>query len=212
VTPTWRRAELLLGRCVPSVRGQGYPDFEHVIISDGPDEDLARRLGLLGAPAIRFAELATHEPASHFGHRARLLGIEMARGDFIAYLDDDDAWRPDHLMTAMTALLGSDAAFACTSAMLHRPPAAPVRVGDGPLARGRCLPACCMVHRREVLDIATWQDEAGAPDWELVRRWREGGAGYVSVNVVTADYYPGSADFTPGIPVAWRPLPESLIT
>jgi len=44
VTPTWQRHRILLERCIPSVQSQDYPNVQHVIVSDGPDPELASRL------------------------------------------------------------------------------------------------------------------------------------------------------------------------
>ena len=41
ITPTWLRHDWLLHRCMPSVQGQTYPHIEHIIVSDGPDPELA---------------------------------------------------------------------------------------------------------------------------------------------------------------------------
>ena len=41
VTPTWQRRDILTGWCIPSVQAQSYPDAEHIVVSDGPDPELA---------------------------------------------------------------------------------------------------------------------------------------------------------------------------
>lgn len=51
ITPTWNRHDLLLTRCLPSVQAQDYPAVEHVIISDGPDEDLRDFLAKVRRPS-----------------------------------------------------------------------------------------------------------------------------------------------------------------
>ena len=102
ITPTWQRNEIVLARCIPSVLAQDYPNVQHVVISDGPDPELAERLeGTFPAEVadgrVVFDELATWDPRYRWGHRARLYGLELAKGDVIAYLDDDNEFRPQHL-------------------------------------------------------------------------------------------------------------------
>ena len=48
-----------------------------------------------------------------------------------------------------------------------------------------------IVHRRGLLDVATWRWHPGIPtiDWDLVSRWMAGGATWAHVPAVTADYY-----------------------
>ncbi len=197
VTATWQRHNLLLSRCLPSVQAQEYPAVEHVVVSDGPDAALARTL-----PGLH--QLGVHDDAARFGHRARMHGIRLARGEFIAYLDDDDSWRPSHLRVLMDALQQAGAGFAYSRVIMHTPGGL-VRIGDGPPAQGRILPSSGMLHRREILATSTWQDEPGAPDWQLVRRWLEAGVTYVSVDAETVDYFPASTDFRNAVPVAYRP-------
>jgi glycosyltransferase involved in cell wall biosynthesis len=210
VTPTWQRNDLLLKRCIPSVRAQTYPAVEHVIVSDGPDPGLAAEFADCGRyPQVRFSELAEHDPASHYGYRALTAGLAAAQGDFIGYIDDDDAWRPQHLSRLVDLLVDSDAPWAYARCMVHVG-AGEVRIGDGPLAHGR-IAGGMVVHRREILDTATWADHAdepGAPDWNLIRRWLAAGLQPVSLDEVTCDYYPGSSfDAGTKIPVALRPQP-----
>jgi glycosyltransferase involved in cell wall biosynthesis len=44
VTSTWRRADVLMQRCSPSVKAQSYPNVEHIIVSDRPDDELLGKL------------------------------------------------------------------------------------------------------------------------------------------------------------------------
>jgi len=199
ITATWQRHDLLLNRCIPSIAAQDYPGIiEHIVVSDGPDPQLAARL-----PSI--IELPAHTP-SRFGHHARVKGIGVASGEFLAYLDDDDSWRPAHIRLLMEALQADpQAGFAYSRTIVHTA-RGPVRIGDGPLAHGRITPGSGMLHRRDILATATWQDESGAPDWDLVRRWAQAGIPYISVDAETVDYYPNQEDFSNAVPVSFRPL------
>jgi glycosyltransferase involved in cell wall biosynthesis len=44
VTSTWRRADVLMQRCIPSVIAQPYPNVERIIVSDRPDDELLGKL------------------------------------------------------------------------------------------------------------------------------------------------------------------------
>ena len=183
ITPTWRRHGVLLGRCVPSVQAQSYGNIEHVVVSDGPDPELAAVI----PPGIRFAELPEHDPGVRWGTRARLRALAMARGEIIAYLDDDDAWRPQHVATLVAALNARpDAGFGWTRMAVHFPDGTTAQLGGRP-SYGR-IATSMMFHRRELLETATWQDSE-LHDWDLAEAWLMAGAGYVSVDAETADYY-----------------------
>ena len=185
VTPTWQRHRLLLSRCVPSAAAQGYPALEHIIVSDGPDPVLRDKLAGRNA---RFEELPEHDPDAQWGHHARLHGIDLAKGDYIAYLDDDNSWHPDHVRLLTAALEDTGADFAYPLMAVHG--RGEYVIGTDPPAEGQ-IDTSMIVHRRELLDVATWRWYPGIPtiDWDLVSRWMAGGATWVRVNAVTCDYY-----------------------
>lgn len=185
VTPTWQRHDLLLDRCVPSVAAQTYPDVEHLVISDGPDPVLAERLD--GAPGVRFGQLPEHDPDGHWGHRARLHAIDLAKGDLITYLDDDDAYRPDHCALLAAALEDHPEADFAYSQMSSQGAV----IGQDP-------PMYCQIgtpmimHRRSLLEKGTWERSLPSIDWDLVNRWLQAGARYAYVPVVTIDIWPSA--------------------
>lgn len=194
ITPTWQRHERLLLRCIPSVEAQTYPNVEHVVVSDGPDDDLMWKLAALGAPAgqwRRYTQLAAHDPTVRWGTAARLRGIDLARGALIAYLDDDNAYRPDHLTILVAALDASGADFAYSCMDCYRPDGtAAYKVGDMPPSYGQ-IDTSLIVHRRELLDRATWRYIDGLPtiDWDIVERWLNAGATWTHVPATTVDYH-----------------------
>jgi hypothetical protein len=103
--PTWNRAELLTERTVPSVLAQTYRNFELVIVGDHCEDDTARRLAQLGDPRIRFHNLPERGKYPQKAEwRWRVAGttpgnkcLELARGEWLSYLDDDDVYTPDHI-------------------------------------------------------------------------------------------------------------------
>lgn len=191
ITPTWQRHEFLLGRSIPSVARQTYPNIEHIVVSDGPDEDLFERLCLIAGERsnyIRFAEVPQHDPAARWGHHARLAGIELARGDLIAYLDDDNSWRPDHLDTAVRALAENPwAHFWYPQVQMHVNGMEYVVGTDPPVYGG--VDTSGIVHRAELLELATWQASLPSIDWDLVHRWMLADAKWVHTPQITVDYY-----------------------
>jgi glycosyltransferase involved in cell wall biosynthesis len=194
ITPTWQRRSLLLDRCIPSVLAQDYPAVEHVIVSDGYEDGLYpaildRYAEQVAAGRIQFDELAAHDPAARWGHRARLRGIEAARGEYIAWLDDDNAYRPQHL-SMLTAALEEDTAagFAYSLIQMNGHSVPYIVGGDPPFCGG--IDTSAMFCRRTALDVATWRDDGQQTvDWDLAERWMAAGMTWVHVPHVTADYY-----------------------
>lgn len=186
ITPTWARHDLLLSRCVPSVLGQDYPRVEHVIVSDGPDPDLAAKLA--GIPDVVYGQLDDKSPL-RWGVNARLAALELASGVLVAYLDDDNAFRPQHLTRVAEAMdRNPDAGFGYSQILMHRPDHAYV-VGVPPPQYGQ-IDTSAMFCRRELAAVATWRDEGQETiDWDLAERWLAAGAGWEFVPEITADYY-----------------------
>lgn len=191
ITATWRRHDMLIDRCIPSVQAQGYPAVEHIVVSDGPDGTLSKRLSqpwMDGWRNLLYKELDYHVQLEHYGHYARLLGLEYASGDYITYCDDDDSLRPDHCYRLAAALdADPDAGFAVSRMVSHH--AHPVTVGWGPLAPGN-VGSPMIMHRRWVLDHGTWGPASWKEDWELVERWLDAGVKYVNVDAETSDVWP----------------------
>jgi glycosyltransferase involved in cell wall biosynthesis len=186
ITPTWQRHDLVLNRCIPSVAAQEYPAVEHVVVSDGPDLDLKLQVKLQ-APDVAYGEVPQHDPQARWGHWARLRGIEMAAGEFIAYLDDDNAFRPHHLAMVIAAMQEAGADFGYAVA-LFQGRGQPYPVGTTPPSYGQ-IDTSVIVHRRELLERGTWEQSLPTIEWDLVERWMHAGASWAFVPAVTVDYY-----------------------
>jgi glycosyltransferase involved in cell wall biosynthesis len=194
ITPTWQRHDRLLNRCIPSVDAQTYTNVEHLVVSDGPDPELAEKLF---PPRITsklkrwFAALPEHEESLHWGHLARLHGLELASGELIGYLDDDDALRPEHVELLAAALAEHPEKGWAYSQMEQHSPGGVAVIGVGPPAAGN-IGTPMVMHRREVLEHGTWAGASAFEDWHLVRSWIQAGIGYTKVDEVTIDVYPSA--------------------
>jgi glycosyltransferase involved in cell wall biosynthesis len=192
IVPTWQRHGMLLDRCLPSLRKQDYPAIEVLVISDGPDPELAAKLAqpwLNGWRDLWYAQLAEHAPERHYGHYARAYGCEIAEGDYITYCDDDDMLRPQHCSLLARALDDNPGAGFAVARMLSHSPQGDSEIGVGPPACGNLgTPMLC--HRRELLDIATWDHASQFEDWELAWTWIQAGIKYIQVPEITSDVWP----------------------
>lgn len=187
ITPTWDRHELLIGRCIPSVVSQTYKEIEHVVISDGPDPLLEK---LLTNKPVVYGEVGCHDDhPNNWGSEARNYGLDVANGELIAYLDDDNAWRPEHLQKLVDAMdANPDADFAYSRMRIHP---GEYEVGSAPPSYGH-LDSSLLMHRR---GLAKWplpgtlNGDQHAPDWGVVALWLGGGARWAFVPEVTVDYF-----------------------
>jgi glycosyltransferase involved in cell wall biosynthesis len=99
VIPTFDTAEFARG-AVASVLAQTRQDFEILLVDDGSrPEQVAILDELAGSPRVRLLRQARAGP-----DRARRRGWEAARGQMVAFLDDDDRYAPGYLATCLERL------------------------------------------------------------------------------------------------------------
>ena len=92
VLPTYNRAETL-GRAVESVLGQTFTNLELIVVDDGSTDGTDSVLARFKDPRMRVVSTTVNRGVS----AARNAGIGEARGEFIAFQDSDDSWRPHKL-------------------------------------------------------------------------------------------------------------------
>ncbi len=102
---TYNRAQLLVERSLASVLSQTYRNLEVIVIGDGCTDDTAERIGRIEDSRLRFENLPERggypdDPHLRWmvaGTTPVLRALEIARGDFITHLDDDDRFPEERL-------------------------------------------------------------------------------------------------------------------
>ena len=87
IIPTWQRPALML-RAVQSALAQSIDELEVIVVIDGPDFATEEALSKIEDPRLRVIPL----PGRVGGSETRNTGVRLARGQWIAFLDDDDEW------------------------------------------------------------------------------------------------------------------------
>lgn len=97
--------ETYLDKCLDSVIGQSYDDYEVVCVDDGSTDGSADILQRYAAqePRIRIIRQENHGIGS-----ARNTGLRAAKGDYILFLDSDDWLEADTLQTLVCHTDGND--------------------------------------------------------------------------------------------------------
>lgn len=99
IIPIHNRSEDLR-RSVPSVLAQTERSFELLIIDDASTEDLSVVINQFDDSRIKLVRNSKKGNAAS----VRNTGIELSTGQFIAFLDSDDEWFPEHLSSRISYL------------------------------------------------------------------------------------------------------------
>ncbi len=197
--PTRDRPEFLL-EALQSARQQTHPELELILIRDG---------GAALSDAVRAVldgfefpvTLVEHDSEAEGAARSRNHGVERARGDAIAFLDDDDLWEPRHTAALAQAFDVDPAADVLYSdARVVKEETGQVRriardFDGGHFTRDGFIPPSSMAARRGVFErFGRFDSEfTYSEDWEWLIRVHRGGGKLKRVRgeTVTIRIHPG---------------------
>lgn len=144
----------LIRDCFDALRSLDYPVFDVVVVDDGSTDGTGDTAEAYGFTVIRTA----NEGLSH----ARNVGLQAARGELVAYIDDDAYPDPQWLRYLATVFGSSDfvgvggpnlvpAADGAIAQCVANSPGGPIHVllGD---REAEHIPGCNMAFRREALE------------------------------------------------------------
>jgi glycosyltransferase involved in cell wall biosynthesis len=98
IVPFYNTSAQFMREAIESVLQQSYPYWEILLVDDGSTDTstrIARYYTSLYPDRIRYLEHDEHQ--NRGASAARQLGIQFARGLYIAFLDSDDVWLPNKL-------------------------------------------------------------------------------------------------------------------
>src|SRR5262249_44950020 len=87
-----------IAAALQSVARQTYPAYEIIVINDNSTDNSLAQIERSGVP-VKLLQVSARNAAV-----ARNVGIEVAGGEWIAFLDADDIWYPNHLARAVELL------------------------------------------------------------------------------------------------------------
>ena len=198
VMTTYNNSDALLS-AVRSVYAQTYSNWELLIVGDdcpALDKFMETHKPLFrnSGRHVRWFNLnRAHGGAG--GHAPRNYAVKaLASGSWIAYLNDDDAWAPDHLQTMVAAVRQKQkATFAFASQCDGIPHNESTPCSSGDRTRDAlctspskaCARTSTLMHTPDLVrKYGAWrrmnETLGSAHDWELVSRWIEGGEPWVA--------------------------------
>lgn len=182
---------------IQSVVSQTYKDWTLIIVNDG-GEDISELINLFDDPRIKYYNL------SHRGKPACLnYAIENSKSKYIAYLDDDDKYFPNHLEVLVTYLenhLDKEFVYSYSEEVkkffyenkwveISRQPRYFYQASSKHFRMMNHIPNLCAVHKRSLFEKTGLYDEQLEVliDWDMYRRLALASEP-VFINICTAEY------------------------
>lgn len=106
IIPTYNRADTVQ-RSIDSALEQSHRPMEVIVVDDGSTDATIEVLEGYG-DRIRFITQKNAGPSA-----ARNAGVGLARGEFIAFLDSDDTWKPSKIARQVGVMLGGGRMVPC---------------------------------------------------------------------------------------------------
>ncbi len=162
---------------------QTYSNVEVLVVGDCCTDDSEQVVSSFGDPRLRWHNLPENSGSQAGPNSAAL---DLARGDFIAYLGHDDVWLPTHLAWLMegVAQKGSQLAHTLTE-----------WIGPHGKYRGYLVaPISSYLHESQLGREVGWRDYREivlGPDYDFIQRADER-AGTLAVPVLTVFKFPSA--------------------
>ena len=101
--------EKYIDKCLSSVKGQTFSDYEVLMVDDGSNDN-SRKIAESYLVDKRFKLLGKE----HIGFPyAKNIGLDNAKGEYIAFLDSDDYYEPQCLEYLYKSLIDNNADISC---------------------------------------------------------------------------------------------------
>lgn len=177
IVPTFNRPTMLKN-AIQSILNQTFQDFEIIVVNDA-GEDVRSVVESFNDKRIQYISHSQNKKLA----ATRNTGIRNAKGKYIAYLDDDDVFLPNHLETLVN-FLENDSKYKVAYTDAFRSHQNKVNDSyitfkkDVPYSQdfdsieilfGNYIPVICIVHHKKIIDEIGWFDETLTTheDWDL---------------------------------------------
>jgi glycosyltransferase involved in cell wall biosynthesis len=107
---TYNRARFILETLV-SIQNQTFKDWECLIIDDGGFDDTTQVINPIISQDIRFQFLKRPESYKKGLPGCRNYGLDLAKGDYVIFFDDDDIAHPQNLELCVLELSRNEVSF-----------------------------------------------------------------------------------------------------
>lgn len=160
---------------IESALAQSFPAFEVIVVDDGSTDGTADRIEQ-HYPAVRLVRQQNAERGAAYNR-----GVALARGDYVAFLDDDDVYEPWHLSQFAAALerhpnaqLFASRSWLWDPALARRrlvPPFDPLTLRRDALVETTFVPQVLIAAKSAFVEVGGFPEECaliGSEDWLLL--------------------------------------------
>ncbi|MGD1050075.1 MAG: glycosyltransferase family 2 protein [Solirubrobacteraceae bacterium] len=203
VIPTFDNHRLLRERAIPSVLAQTYENFEVVVVGDDAPDEARAAVESFADPRLHYSNLPYRgpypaDPLSRWyvaGVPPYNEAVRRARGLWIAPLDDDDAFRPDHIERLLGQAQRERLELIYGTALRRDPDGATHLLGRFPPEHSEFGLQSALYHRgiAELFELELTDALFELPyDWGLAQRMLRAGVRMSMVAEISVDYYPST--------------------
>ncbi len=179
VIPVYHSEKWILDT-IDSVLKQSYQNFEIVIVDDGSSDNTKNVIESIDDSRIKYIYQNNAGPSS-----ARNNGIRHSQGEYIAFLDSDDLWKPDKLLKQLECfdsnpdlgIVSAWSEYTTPSNKLLYPKITPIKNSAEYLKALLLFPffkselpwTSCMMIKKECFEKAGYFDESmiSKEDWDM---------------------------------------------
>jgi glycosyltransferase involved in cell wall biosynthesis len=174
---TYNRPQFI-SAAIESIRAQTLENWELLVVHDGPNEEIPRVMGEWEKKDARIRYFRRIQPGNIA--EASNFGLQNARGEYIAVLDDDDYWSAPDKLARQVEFLDGNPAFTCCGGgaivvtgegveqMRYLKPETDDQIKRRALMANPLVHSTTMYRRSSALQVGGYDEGlAGFQDWDL---------------------------------------------
>ena len=112
ITPTYNCGKFI-GATIASVQNQDYNNWEMIIVDDCSQDETKNIVTEIAAKDDRIKYFCLEKNSG--AAVARTKAMQLANGEYMAFLDSDDLWVPNKLTSQLAFMKDNGYAFTCTA-------------------------------------------------------------------------------------------------
>jgi glycosyltransferase involved in cell wall biosynthesis len=162
----------LLRRALGSLLAQTYPCHQIVVVSDSTDTNTHAVV----SETLRFGDVFIQRTGAPGPAKSRNIALSVATGDYVLFLDDDDAFRPQFLLSLTDGLRGrpGETVFYTNFEVVDQAVSQEGRFADlSPIPPRQLwiknfIPNNCIVYPRSLISQITFDEAIAYEDWDFI--------------------------------------------